>query len=124
MGRVLPHRLGRLVLLLVLAAAAVGVWWWRRGARQPDPALAAAPEWPPLAAAAPTPAPVNGSAVASAAAWIEPSNGTCPDGYPVKAARSGVYHVPGGSFYDRTTPDRCYATAAAAEADGYRASKR
>jgi hypothetical protein len=38
-------------------------------------------------------------------------------------ARSGIYHVPGGRSYDRTTPDRCYATPDEAERDGYRRAK-
>jgi hypothetical protein len=36
---------------------------------------------------------------------------------------SGIFHVPGGRFYQRTIPDRCYATSADAEADGYRQAK-
>ena len=45
-------------------------------------------------------------------------------GYPIKGnANSRIYHVPGGRFYDRTVPERCYASAADAEADGYRAAK-
>ena len=56
--------------------------------------------------------------------WVEPHDGECPDGYPIKANdNSGIYHVPGGRFYDRTVPERCYADPAAAEADGYRAAK-
>lgn len=56
--------------------------------------------------------------------WVPPVDGECPDGYPVKANdNSGIYHVPGGRFYDRTVPERCYARADDAEADGYRASK-
>jgi hypothetical protein len=48
----------------------------------------------------------------------------CPSGYPIKGnASSGIYHVPGGSFYDRTNPEECFATRGAAEAAGYRASK-
>ena len=48
----------------------------------------------------------------------------CPSGYPIKGnANSRIYHVPGGRFYDRTVPERCYASAADAEADGYRAAK-
>ena len=51
-------------------------------------------------------------------------NGACPPTHPVKVkTTSGIYHVPGGQFYDRTRPDRCYVDAAAAEADGYRAAK-
>jgi hypothetical protein len=51
-------------------------------------------------------------------------DGSCPRGYPLKAKESsGIFHVPGGRFYERTNPDRCYANAADAEADGYRRSK-
>ena len=38
-------------------------------------------------------------------------------------AKSEVYHVPGGRFYDRTVAERCYASADDAEADGYRRAK-
>jgi hypothetical protein len=51
-------------------------------------------------------------------------DGSCPPDYPLKAkASSGIFHVPGGRFYERTHPDRCYANATDAEADGYRQSK-
>jgi hypothetical protein len=56
---------------------------------------------------------------------VAPVDGACPPGYPVKAKHnSEVFHVPGGASYDRTTPDRCYRDAEAAEADGLRAAKR
>jgi hypothetical protein len=56
--------------------------------------------------------------------WVEPADGACPVSHPVKAnATSGIYHEPGGQFYERTRPERCYVDAAAAEADGYRAAK-
>jgi hypothetical protein len=56
--------------------------------------------------------------------WVPPVDGGCPDGYPVKANdNSGIFHVPGGRFYARTVPERCYATADDAIADGYRAAK-
>jgi methylphosphotriester-DNA--protein-cysteine methyltransferase len=43
----------------------------------------------------------------------------------VKAnTKTGIYHVPGGRFYESVTPQRCYRDAAAAEADGLRPSKR
>jgi hypothetical protein len=59
------------------------------------------------------------------AAWVDPVEGACPEGYPIKAKlKSGIYHQPGGLAYERTKPDRCYATAEAAEADGLRAAKR
>ena len=53
-----------------------------------------------------------------AGAWVEPVDGACPDGFPVKAkVASGIYHRPGGLSYERTKPDRCYADEPAAEAD-------
>lgn len=57
--------------------------------------------------------------------WVAPVDGACPDGYPIKAkVKSGIFHQPGGIAYDRTHPDRCYPSVAAAEADGLRAAKR
>ena len=45
-------------------------------------------------------------------AWVAPVDGACPLSHPVKAnANSGIYHVPGGRFYDRTRPERCYSDA-------------
>jgi hypothetical protein len=59
------------------------------------------------------------------ATWVEPVDGACPDGYPVKAKlKSGLFHLPGMFAYERTNPDRCYASAADAEADGLRPAKR
>jgi hypothetical protein len=56
--------------------------------------------------------------------WVPSVDGACPSGFPIKGnANSRIYHVPGGRFYDRTVPQRCYATPADAEADGYRAAK-
>src|SRR4051812_10677570 len=54
------------------------------------------------------------------AAWLEAyGDMSAPAGHLVKAKlSSGIYHVPGGAMYDRTKPDRWYADAAAAEADG------
>ena len=61
---------------------------------------------------------------ANAPTWLPPVEGACPSGYPIKGnSNSRIYHVPGGRFYDRTVPERCYASAADAEADGYRAAK-
>ena len=61
-----------------------------------------------------------------ATTWVEPTPaGGCPDGYPVKAKTSSkIFHVPGGALSERTSPDRCSASAEAAEADGFRASQR
>jgi hypothetical protein len=56
--------------------------------------------------------------------WVEPVDGACPVTHPVKVTvTSGIYHVPGGRFFERTRPQRCYRDPAAAEADGYRAAK-
>ena len=58
--------------------------------------------------------------------WVySDSNWNCPKGYPIKGNSSSmIYHVPSGSFYDRTNPEACFASEAAARAKGYRASKR
>jgi hypothetical protein len=103
----------RLIPLSTLALFVGVAWWWRR--RNGDrPA--------PVDLGAATPDPVVTSP--SEAAWVAPVGGACPDGYPVKANdTSGIFHLPGGRFYDRTAPTRCYASADAAEADGYRRAK-
>jgi hypothetical protein len=55
---------------------------------------------------------------------------TCPTAQPIKGnftTSSGercIYHVPGGQFYSRTKPERCYATDDEARQDGCRKSKR
>lgn len=108
----------------------------RRDVSPPD-------EWPPLESPS-TPAAATDAAAPVAAVrptdsveatpdeadadapsrWVAPDDGRCPPGYPIKANdNSGIYHVPGGRFYDRTIPERCYAHAEDAEADGYRAAK-
>ncbi len=83
-------------------------------------------------------APVSGASLAAVAdtadgatapdsdrAWAEPlDDGGCPPSHPIKANNnSGIYHVPGGRSYERTVAERCYSTAEAAEADGYRPAK-
>jgi len=66
-----------------------------------------------------------GQAHASAADGQRDASGGCPASMPVKGSNSMIYHVPGGSYYDRTTHIKaCFATPADAEAAGYRASKR
>jgi hypothetical protein len=93
--------------------------WHRRQAERP------APTWSPVD---PAPLRLVDDAPATAdpptSTWVTAADGACPSGYPIKAkASSGIYHVPGGRSYDRTVPERCYASAADAEADGYRAAK-
>jgi hypothetical protein len=127
--------LRRLFWLALLGGAGYAGWTvWQR---QQAATAAAAPEWPPLDSSEPA-APAGFAAIptddspatdavetaSEGPTWVEPLDGECPDGYPVKANQnSGIYHVPGGRFYDRTVPERCYARADDAEADGYRASK-
>lgn len=136
----------RVLLLLVLLSAAGFVALRLR--EQAAPAAAGdPPTWPPIP---PRPDPaivaaattdhtadvdhtsatdhttaVDRRAPVVAATW-KPLNadGTMPDGYPIKAKnQSMIFHVPGGRFYDRTRPERCYATEDAAAADGFRRSK-
>ena len=123
----------RRTALLTLLALGVGaaLSWWRGQTTAPTPA--APPQWPDWPArtetsAAGTPGPVAPAAVTPGPVgqtWVAGNDdGSTPDGHPVKAKESsGIFHVPGGRFYDRTKPDRCYPTAAAAQADGYRQSK-
>ncbi len=55
---------------------------------------------------------------------------TCPATHPVKGnftTYSGepcIHHMPGGQFYGRTKPERCYATESEARQDGCRRSRR
>jgi hypothetical protein len=114
---------GPLILLAVRTARA-------RSATSPP-----APVWPPIETAKPaaveTPVPTPSVSPEPVTApspdgerWIAAVDGTCPTTHPVKAGRgSRIYHLPGGRHYDRTRAERCYADAAEAEADGYRAAK-
>jgi len=55
---------------------------------------------------------------------------TCPLSHPIKGnftTYSGercIYHMQGGEFFNKTKPERCYATEADAVKDGCRRSKR
>lgn len=88
--------------------------------------------WPRPASPArrpPSPIPVPAPPAPAPAAdttWVAPGDaGSCPAGYPVKAKlRSGVYHLEGMAAYARTRPDRCYPSAEAAEAGGFRRALR
>ena len=113
--------LRRLVWLGVLGGAAFAAY---RMLSQRQAQSASTPEWPPLS---PEPRPATAekrTAAAPATRWVLPVDGKCPDGFPVKANdNSGIFHVPGGRFYDRTVAERCYANADDAIADGYRPAK-
>ncbi len=129
--------LRRSLWLVMIAAGGGAAWGWYRD-RTSDDGLAPA-EWPPIPVPA-TPAPTNGvasfdnalvdapevrSSDRDAGGWVDAlDDGSCPLSHPVKANdNSGIFHMPGGRFYDRTKPERCYTSADAAVADGYRQAK-
>ena len=102
-------------------------------------ALAPTPAPPPATPApTPAPAPTAGEAAAGEAAtavpavaaggpkhWVDPKGSICPASHPVKAKlASKIFHLPGMTAYERTTPDRCYKDEPSAEADGLRKAKR
>lgn len=141
----------RVVLLLVILGATLAArsWWLRRA----DPTAAPLPAtpWPPVPEDPALPATAGtgitrrttqaasrqtrGTTVQLGASvratrttgprrWVPPVDGHCPATHPVKAKeRSRIYHLPGMAAYARTVPDRCYASGADAEADGFRAAK-
>jgi hypothetical protein len=120
----------RLVGAGLFAGLAYSAWRaWRRRVPAPTGEITwdnAPFPFPPIPRPAGTPS--AGAAPAPAAtveSYTEPgADGTCPATHPVKAKlSSGIYHLPGGSNYDRTKADRCYLDAAAADADGLRAAK-
>ncbi|MEO8693095.1 MAG: hypothetical protein ABI658_06230 [Acidimicrobiales bacterium] len=120
----------RIRRLLFLASAAGAIVRFAMARRPKNQASAPqAPEWTPLRVASTAPAqaaPSDTSAATDTSAdWVAAVDGACPISHPVKGnANSGIYHVPGGRFYESTVPERCYRDESAAEADGMRASKR
>jgi len=109
------RRLLRIVIVLGVLIAIVMAW--TRRSRTGDGAVAVDVALPD--------APVITRPPTSAPAWRDPVDGTCPPGYEIKAKlSSGIFHEPGMVNYARTTPDRCYASAEAAVADGLRPAKR
>lgn len=78
----------------------------------------------PIPEAAPAPAP-EAAPAAGDAGPVSGADSVCPDSHPVKANdNSGIYHVPGQQHYGKTNARHCYASASAAQADGYRAARR
>jgi hypothetical protein len=127
-------------VLVRVAALSALVWAARRALIRwidgPAAAPSAAP-WPPVrepevdagsaAEVAATVGATEAAAVEGATdAWLVPdSAGACPATHLVKAKVSTrLYRVPGTAAYDRATPDRCYVSAEAAEADGFSRAKR
>ena len=113
--------LRRFFWLGVLAGAGYGSY--RAMAQRRSTSADTAP-WSPASPSPSSPATSEAEVASSATRWVAPADGACPTGYPVKANdSSGIFHVPGGRFYARTVPERCYATAEDAVADGYRPAK-
>jgi len=134
----------RLLWLLLIGAVGGAAYAYWRDRRVVEPA--GPPEWPPLPTPEPPQTPPTPAEPTRAAAsfvnalvdapearsndgdtggWVEPDDdGSCPLSHPIKANdNSGIFHVPGGRFYDRTKAERCYQSAEAAVADGYRQAK-
>lgn len=107
----------RLAALAAIGGAVAAVAARRRG----DVGARPEPVWPAVDSARTGTSAPPAEATTS---WAAPCDGGCPETHPIKAkAASGIYHRPGGRFYDRTVPDRCYGAEADAEADGYRAAR-
>lgn len=96
-----------------------------------DPGTVSPDPWTPIPTRSdPAPAPNSEAPAAEAEVktetWVVANeDGSCPPTHHIKAkATSGLYHLPGMVFYNRTKPDRCYADESAAVADGFTKSKR
>lgn len=125
------------ILAAVLWLARLALKRWVDG---PDPRPSPEP-WPTVreskstTSTAPTASTANPTTPASTATkvapvggpvWVE-ANGTndAPPSHPVKAKMSSkVYREPGMAGYAQSKPDRCYASAEAAETDGFTRAKR
>jgi hypothetical protein len=61
---------------------------------------------------------------------VPPQGMSCPVSHPIKGnftTYSGercIHHMPGGAFYGKTRPERCYVSESDAVLDGCRRSKR
>jgi hypothetical protein len=87
-------------------------------------APAVEPEWEEAAPASESPS-LQEQAAAEGEFYPEEAAHDCPPEYPIKGnSKSHIYHLPGGASYDVTMPNICFATEEAAEAAGYRATKR
>jgi hypothetical protein len=117
----------RVVVLSLLGALAYAAW---RALRTPPPAPALPQAHPEHLVTIPPGVELEGGPevdgeVTGIEPWVDPADGACPASHPVKAKlASGIFHVPGGSSYDRTHADRCYVDDDAATADGLRRAKR
>jgi len=125
------ERITKLLKIAAIVSVAIAILRRVRGSR---PEVTGSARWKPLGDATPPPertGPVKfaeeapPAADSSSVSWVEPVDGTCPASHPIKGnANSGIFHVPGGGSYERTVPERCYASPSDAEADGFRPAKR
>src|SRR5215210_7907326 len=112
-------------------AASIGIWGlpFRKQCQLADRGNSIAEGTPGCSDAtnAPSSTSTNSSASAGLSVTAKPSGGgvvapisedDCPQNAPIKGNQSGLYHVPGGAYYDVSNPAECFATAAAAEDAG------
>ncbi|GJM39074.1 MAG: hypothetical protein DHS20C19_24410 [Acidimicrobiales bacterium] len=126
------NRLVRVLKIGAVVGAAAGIARAIRGTTPPETLgqaswqpLTDPPESEPRTGPVQFTAPPASADDAPAGSWLEPVDGVCPASHPIKGnAQSGIFHVPGGMSYERTVPERCYASEADAEADGFRKAKR
>tara|TARA_B100001142_G_C14191165_1_gene600008 strand:- start:294 stop:677 length:384 start_codon:yes stop_codon:yes gene_type:complete len=126
-------RIIKRILKLAVITAIVGAlvsWFRSRSSEEDENSEEEDLPWPPIRtneteSTSTVVEPNDGSPV-EPREWLScDESGNCPESHPIKAKdSSGLYHIPGGNIYERTIPDRCYATLEAAEADGYRQSQR
>ncbi len=61
---------------------------------------------------------------ATPAATTPPTKQVDPNNCYIKGSKSKIYHIPGGSFYERTNPAACFNNEEEAVAAGYKKSSR
>lgn len=124
------------VAVLLMGLSLIGLAYLASGPREtprlelaPQPAATAVQPAPAVTPGQPAPATQPGSsgqpAAPTSAGFAPPTGGNCPPTHPIKGNRnSGIYHAPGGSLYEATRPEQCFAQPSDAEAAGYRRSQR
>lgn len=99
-----------------MVATVSGKWSVQLAAQSRYKSSATAAKTVKVAASKPVPKPSVAKPVSK---W------NCPSWAPIKGnAPSKIYHLRGQAFYNKTTPEQCFATETAAVQAGYRKSKR
>ncbi len=100
-------------VLAVFAAIVLASGWLPKGLSQPgktevmqQAAYVAAPGVDPISA------------------WQCPSTHIIKGNFTPSSGERCIFHAPGGDFYDKTKPEKCYVSHQDAIADGCRQSKR